>query len=282
MAGFREWWASRPRVRVTGVTTPFVGMTWELKPSDRQILEQLVTFLDDRSVLVVLLGYEHRDRVLKSVRTMRSRIERDREQLPAGTAAHVILGDLLEACRKYLRLTEGIVSKGQYERLSLTEQEALTQLRRVFMDQLSKLKGIINVRLIDDVVAKVTIGYIIPVFEYEMQLALLAPGGWSPVPAFVPDENGMPRELPTVLGHVRADENLVSDGKIIIRWLATPAEWSFSFKQPDNYHELLFEACFDRSGGAEDPSQVSEAIPDEMDLASGDLLIFQQILHIAT
>jgi hypothetical protein len=175
-------------------------MAWELEPSYRQVLEQLVTFLDNRSVLVVLLGYEHRDQVIKSVRTMRSRIERDREQLPADTEAHVILGDLLEACRKYLMLTEGIVSKGRYESLSLPEQKALTQLRRVFMDQLSELKGIINVRLIDNVVAKVTIGYIIPVFEYEMQLALSAPGGWRPVPAFVPDENGTPRELPTVLG----------------------------------------------------------------------------------
>jgi hypothetical protein len=58
MVGFREWWASRSRVRPTSVTTPFVGMAWELGPSSRVVLEKLVTFIDNRRVLQALLDRE--------------------------------------------------------------------------------------------------------------------------------------------------------------------------------------------------------------------------------
>lgn len=284
MAGFRDWWASRPRARVTGVSTPFVGMAWELEPSCRLVLEQLVTYLDNRRVLVAFFRTESSGYVLESVLDIRLRIQKYREQIPADTAAHAILGKLLEACRQYLTQTEDLASQqAQPARLSPLEELALIRLRQTFLLELHRLKGIINVPFVDEFVTKVTLGYMIPAFEYEMRSALSAPGCWRPVHAFVPEENGTPYELPIVLGYVRADEELSSDGKIVTRWLAIPPKWPFAVKQqPHNWHELLFEACFDRSADAEYPQRVSENIPHNAGVVNRDLIIFKQMLLTIT
>jgi hypothetical protein len=283
VAGFREWWASRRRIRPTSVTTPFVGMAWELGPSSRVVLEQLVTFLDDRRVLVALLGQEHNTYVRKSVQAVRARIEHDREQLPVESQAHAILGELLKACRRYLTVAEGL---GQQQtapaRVSDWEAAALIGLRKVFTDELPKLRGIVHVQLIDEVVAKVALGYMIPAFEYEMLNALGSPGSWRAVHAFIPGQHGTPRELSNVLGYVRVDEDLAADGKVVTRWLGVPPEWPLTQKQPHNWHELLFEACFDQSADAEEPSFTSERIPDPIGIGSPGLSMFRQILLTTT
>jgi hypothetical protein len=166
--------------------------------------------------------------------------------------------------------------------MSHPEAVALMDLRKVFMQELPKLRGIVRVQLIYEVTTKITLGYIIPSFEYEMLLALDSPGSWRAVQAFIPDTDGTPRELPVVLGYVRVDEDLAADGKIVIRWLAVPPERPLAEKQPHNWLELLFEACFDQSPDAEEPSFSSGEIPAPAGIKSFSLNMFRQILLATT
>ena len=252
---FRGWWKSRPLIRLTDVSTPVVGITWEyVARAEPGLADQLFTFLSDRRALFeTTRSTEDPVLVLKSVRKVRSWLLTAQTQIKPGNGPYFILARLLDSCRRCQSALEHSPGNG---RMNKDQWQALTQLREEFLHALLQLRELADQRVADDLIAKVMTGYMAPLFEEAMLYASAKAGSWWPVPACLPAKDGSARIIDDlIVGHVRADEEISSDGTIVTKWLAVPQAWPLEFRQPRDWHLVLVDVCFDR-GDDRDPARV--------------------------
>jgi hypothetical protein len=252
---FLNWWKSRPLIRLTDISTPVVGITWEYAARAQPgLADQLFTFLSDRRALFeTTRSMEDPVLVLKSVRKIRSWLLTAHMQMKPGSGPHFILGRLLDSCRRCQTVLEHTAGN---RRMNKDQWQALTEMREEFLHALLELRELADQRVADDLIARVMTGYIAPLFEEAMLYASSKTGSWLPVPACLPANDGSPRIIDDlIVGHVRVDEELCSDGRIVTRWLVVPHVWPLEFRQPRNWQEILVGVCFDRDNNA-DPAQV--------------------------
>src|SRR5690349_18507828 len=87
-----------PRRRITGVATPWGGISWEVVDSDADIVRRVFNFLEDRRVLSVPLSAQLFEYVGQSVHDIREMLTRE---LDAGPGAE--LKQYLQNIRSELR-----------------------------------------------------------------------------------------------------------------------------------------------------------------------------------
>jgi hypothetical protein len=243
---FRDWWKSRPLLRLTNISTPVIGITWEYAARDEPgLADQLFTFLSDRRALFeTSRTMEDPVLVLKSVRKIRSWLLTAQLQMKPGNGPYSVLTELLDSCRRCQSVLEQAPGN---RRMNKDQWQALTLLREEFVRALLVLRELADQRVADDLIVRVTTGYMAPLFEEAMRYASAQAGSWWPVPACLPAKDGSASIIDDlIVGHVRVDEEISSDGRILTKWLAVPPVWPLEFRQPSDWHLVLVAVCFDR------------------------------------
>ena len=95
------------RIRLTGISTPIVGISWEYKDrnSEKQIARNLITFLEDRRVLFSDIWgklFLNSPGTPKSVQEIRDRLNKDIENLDRTSNLAQSLLFMRKACRDFL------------------------------------------------------------------------------------------------------------------------------------------------------------------------------------
>lgn len=88
--------------RLTGISCPIFGVSWNPPPSDRQIARRVVAFLEDRRVLYVPSELEVPEHCVHSVIEIRRYLTSELQQLDAAEEIAKHLRAMRASCRKFL------------------------------------------------------------------------------------------------------------------------------------------------------------------------------------
>ena len=100
--------------RLTGVSTPFVGASWETVPNvEEEVLTRLVTFLEDRRVLYDPTEVEIPPRCVNSVLRIREVLVDLAGRLPRDSEVAATLRAMAGACRGFLDRLPDEMSPGR-------------------------------------------------------------------------------------------------------------------------------------------------------------------------
>jgi hypothetical protein len=96
---------ARPRIRqrLTGVSTPFGGVSWETLPNtEQEALTRLVAVLEDRRVLYNPMDREIVDLAVNSVTEIRRHLVEEIGRIPADGDLAAVLPSMAAPCRAFL------------------------------------------------------------------------------------------------------------------------------------------------------------------------------------
>jgi hypothetical protein len=91
---------------ITGFSTPIFGISWNPSKSEREIIKQLIVFLEDRRVLYAPFEIEVAPWITKSILKIREEITNKLQQLDTNSKAVGSLRAMRAACRDYLDAIE--------------------------------------------------------------------------------------------------------------------------------------------------------------------------------
>ena len=93
--------------RVTGISLPVFGVSWNPPVSERQIVREAFVFLEDRRALYNDYVYEMEHEVAGSVHEIRRELTDALKRLPEESEATPCMRAMRAACREYLDATRG-------------------------------------------------------------------------------------------------------------------------------------------------------------------------------
>jgi hypothetical protein len=127
--------------RITGISTPVFGVSWEPPQSERQLIRKLMTFLEDRRALYNAYNLEVPEWVTESVLKIREQLTDILGILPEESMAVPPLKAMQAACRKFLDQTGQLHHRGGllYGPDGETFFTALGELRGVFGIHIAQL-----------------------------------------------------------------------------------------------------------------------------------------------
>jgi hypothetical protein len=102
--------------RLTGISTPILGVSWNPPIQEADIATALVNYLESRRVLFTPFHEERQDFALASVVEMRERLIDALGQLPRSSDLTLILRDMRDACQRFLSATQFLDTPGRRER----------------------------------------------------------------------------------------------------------------------------------------------------------------------
>jgi hypothetical protein len=91
--------------RITGVSLPVFGVSWNPPESERKIVRETFIFLEDRRALYNDFAHEIDHEVAKSVLAIRNELTSALKRLPEGSEAVPSFKSMRAACREYLDST---------------------------------------------------------------------------------------------------------------------------------------------------------------------------------
>jgi hypothetical protein len=92
-----------PHFKLTGVSTPFGGVSWEAEGSDREAAHRVIVFLDDRRVLYDHIRSETPDYAVESILEIRTKLTQELEHLRRESPLAQLLETMRRACRQFLQ-----------------------------------------------------------------------------------------------------------------------------------------------------------------------------------
>lgn len=94
--------------KITGVSIPMFGLSWNPSTLEVDVAEKLVTFLEDRRVLYTFPPFEVFYATVNSVREIRSRLGESLESLKRSSELTILVREMQTACREFLDEVERI------------------------------------------------------------------------------------------------------------------------------------------------------------------------------
>jgi hypothetical protein len=88
--------------RITGISIPVFGVSWNPPESEREIVRETFIFLEDRRALYNDFAHELDQEVSQSVLAIRSELTAALKRLPEGSEAAPCFKAMRAACREYL------------------------------------------------------------------------------------------------------------------------------------------------------------------------------------
>ena len=88
--------------RLTGISTPIFGVSWNPENTERDIARQVISYLEDRRVLYNPTEMECPDHCVQSVLQIREFLTSKIGELPEDTEISKSLRAMRAACRKFL------------------------------------------------------------------------------------------------------------------------------------------------------------------------------------
>jgi glycine cleavage system H protein len=99
LSSFRRWRNRRRSFRLTGISTPVGGVSWEFSNSEREVVRQLMIFIEDRAVLAPAPPLRDPYRLLRSVDKIAAAATEAIQQLPENSQIAETLRQLRGSCR---------------------------------------------------------------------------------------------------------------------------------------------------------------------------------------
>ena len=93
----------RKRVRLTGISTPVVGASWEYSVSEPDCADKLLTFLENRRVLYSHLSHKCPKGVIESVSKIRGEVQRLLEGIPRDSRLFELASPIRAATLDFLQ-----------------------------------------------------------------------------------------------------------------------------------------------------------------------------------
>jgi len=128
-----------PKIKLTGISTPFGGISWQFEKSEKEVAKVLITFLEDRRVLSQRLGHagaiiasDPHLRAVKSVMEIRRRLRDDLEKVDPDSLLGRSMRAMQHACRIFLIRAETGEDGGTYT-------DDLDELRRAFSEHMLRI-----------------------------------------------------------------------------------------------------------------------------------------------
>lgn len=117
--------------RITGISVPVFGVSWNPPESERKIVRETFIFLEDRRALYNDFAHELDHEVSESVLAIRSELTASLRRLPEGSEAAPCFRAMRAACREYLDNARPRGLGGPFS----------------FMSELGKLRAMIGVQV---------------------------------------------------------------------------------------------------------------------------------------
>lgn len=145
--------------RLTGISSPVFGVSWNPPEAERTVAKRLITFLEDRRVLYSPSELEMPDHCVQSVLEIRKSLTTEIGKLDEKSDLTASLRAMRAACRKFLDTVQGDEGRivrfgaqfGHYA--SWTFNSALGEMRGVFGIHIAKLATAYGVDVEDDLAA---------------------------------------------------------------------------------------------------------------------------------
>jgi hypothetical protein len=93
--------------RITGISSPIFGVSWNPENSERDIAREVISYLEDRRVLYAPSEMENPEYCTRSILQIRHFLTSKIGILPEGSDLRKSLKAMRAACRKFLNITEG-------------------------------------------------------------------------------------------------------------------------------------------------------------------------------
>jgi len=135
------------RYRMTGISTPFGGISWTPPESEREKIRGLVTFLEDRRALYMDYRSEMVQSVKSSVHQIRSELTRTLSVLDEGSKAVEPIRVMRASCREFLTRTQHITDSSLHRNHSFGPWDELDLGSSAFFEQLGRLRGVFGFQL---------------------------------------------------------------------------------------------------------------------------------------
>jgi hypothetical protein len=124
--------------RLTGISTPVIGISWQPEPSETDAARRVLVFLEDRRVLYEPSELEVPEHCVESVLRIREYLTKELGDLDGDSPLGSNLRAIRAACRKFLRMVDGhrprLYPPGAYQRW-------------VFDSALGELRGVVGVHV---------------------------------------------------------------------------------------------------------------------------------------
>ena len=94
--------------RITGISTPVLGISWNPPNDQREVAKKLIIFLEDRRALYSPNELEVPEYAIRSILEIRERLTKDLEQLERSSPIAESISAMRSACRKFLDRIQNI------------------------------------------------------------------------------------------------------------------------------------------------------------------------------
>jgi len=126
---------------LTGISTPFGGVSWKPPETERGVVRKLLVFLEDRRALYNPYDIEMPVYVDRSIIEIRHKLTEILESLDEKSEASQHIHAMRAACRKFLNQTSGTQTRNRYFGMHRDEFffAALGELRAIFGIHIAQL-----------------------------------------------------------------------------------------------------------------------------------------------
>ncbi|MEM9859349.1 MAG: DUF6650 family protein [Bacteroidota bacterium] len=137
--------------RITGISCPFFGISWQPKESSRNVAKRILSKLEDRRVLYSPFELEIPTACIKSIREIRYLLTDELSQMDEDEELTNSIRALRSSCRKFLSKTE---------KLDIQSIPGTTISDWIFLSSLGELRGVFGIYI-----AKISLSYGIDIEE---------------------------------------------------------------------------------------------------------------------
>lgn len=148
--------------RITGISVPFFGVSWNPPESERKVAKRIMSFLEDRRVLYSPYDMEMPIHCVDSIIEIRRYLTDEIGSLASGSELETNLRALRAACRKFLDQTQGNKHEMRYLRPPFDNISSW-----IFISGLGELRGVFGIHI-----AKIAVSYGL---DIEKELAAIIP-----------------------------------------------------------------------------------------------------------
>jgi hypothetical protein len=173
----------RRRARLTGVSTPLLGVSWEYGPSDREAVHDLFVYLETRRALWIPFNLEDHKHVVESILLMRDELTSIQRRLRYGSPASESVRRLRLTCERFL--TDTPVQE-------LYFYSNLGELRGIFGAELGRLASDFDIQVREPLVWIVppidenSVGRFVPIGEIPRTIYIKPPADFDATAAADP------------------------------------------------------------------------------------------------
>lgn len=131
------------RTNLTGISTPFLGLSWTPPASERDAIRKLLIYLEDRRALYLSrYGYQHSGRsehLTESVLDIRRTLTATLQSVDFQSETKQLLESMRVACRSFLDDTPRIVRSSEENRKTAVSSTNMRPLQKAMATSIASL-----------------------------------------------------------------------------------------------------------------------------------------------